>query len=57
MKIALAQMSMSERMEENFEKTITLMKQAAEKKADLICFPEVQLTPFLLSMRRYHSRY
>ena len=46
MKIALAQMSMSERMGENFEKTITLMKQAAEKKADLICFPEVQLTPF-----------
>ena len=46
MKIALAQMSMSEIMEENYAKTIRFIRQAAKKKAKLICFPEVQLTPF-----------
>ena len=46
MKIALAQMSMSENMEENFTKTIRFMRQAADKNVKLICFPEVQLTPF-----------
>lgn len=46
MKIALAQMQISSDMEENFEKTIRLIKEAALKGADLICFPEIQLTPF-----------
>lgn len=46
MKIALAQMSMSESMEENYDKTIRFMRQAAERQVSLICFPEVQLTPF-----------
>lgn len=46
MKIALAQMQISSEIEANFEKTIRLMKEAALKKADLICFPEIQLTPF-----------
>ena len=46
MKIALAQMSMFENMEENYNKTIRFMCQAAEKQVSLICFPEVQLTPF-----------
>lgn len=46
MRIALVQMNMSESMEENYAKTIRFMRQAAEKTAKLICFPEVQLTPF-----------
>ena len=46
MKIALAQMSMSESLEENYDKAIRFMRQAAEKQVSLICFPEVQLTPF-----------
>lgn len=46
MKIALAQMNMSENMEENYAGTIRFMRQAAEENARLICFPEVQLTPF-----------
>ena len=46
MRIALAQMNMSEIMEENFDKSVRLIHQAAEQEANLICFPEVQLTPF-----------
>ena len=45
-KIAAAQMRMSDNMQENFEKSIALIKEAAEKGADLIAFPEVQLSPF-----------
>jgi len=44
MKLAMAQMSMSEDMECNFKKTISFMEKAGE--ADLIFFPEVQLSPF-----------
>ena len=46
LKIALAQMQISSEIEANFEKTIRLMKESALKGADLICFPEIQLTPF-----------
>jgi len=42
----MAQMKMSSSIEENFEKTINFMEEAAKKGADIICFPEVQLTPF-----------
>ncbi|MBQ9328591.1 MAG: carbon-nitrogen hydrolase family protein [Solobacterium sp.] len=33
-------------MEQNYRKTLQLMKEAADEKADLILFPEIQLTPF-----------
>ena len=46
MKLALAQMSMDSNMESNYNKSIQLIKKASEKGADLICFPEIQLTPF-----------
>ena len=39
-------MKMSPSMEKNFEKTKSLITEAGEKGADLICFPEVQLSPF-----------
>lgn len=46
MKIALAQMKMTADMAENYQKSVKLMKEAAHKGADLICFPEIQLSPF-----------
>ena len=46
MKFALAQMKMSERIEENLSETLRLIHEAAERDADLICFPEIQLSPF-----------
>ena len=46
MKVALAQMKMSPHMEENFLRTLDLISAAADNGADLICFPEVQLSPF-----------
>lgn len=46
MKIALAQMQMSQHIEENYAKSLRLIGAAAEQGADLICFPEIQLTPF-----------
>ena len=46
MKLALAQMKMSESIEANVEKTICLIRRAKAEGADLICFPEIQLTPF-----------
>ncbi|MBQ8151570.1 MAG: carbon-nitrogen hydrolase family protein [Firmicutes bacterium] len=46
MKIALAQMSMTKTIEDNYSKSMQLIKEAADKGADLIFFPEIQLTPF-----------
>lgn len=44
MKIAMGQMSMSEDINKNFEKTLKYIDEA--KDCDLIFFPEVQMTPF-----------
>lgn len=46
MKLALAQISMTEDPEENLQKTLRLIREAGERGADMICFPEIQLTPF-----------
>ena len=46
MKIALCQMSMSENMEENFDHAREQIFAAARQGARLICFPEIQLSPF-----------
>ena len=46
MKIALAQMKMSECILENYEKSVELIQAAAKEGARLICFPEIQLSPF-----------
>ncbi len=42
----MAQMQMGSSVDRNLEKTIYYMEQAAKAGADLIFFPEVQLTPF-----------
>ncbi len=46
MKIALAQMKMSECILENYDKSVELIHVAAKEGARLICFPEIQLCPF-----------
>lgn len=44
MKLAMAQMSMQNDMDANFKKTLSFIERA--KGADLLFFPEIQLTPF-----------
>ena len=46
MRIALIQMSMSQTFDENVEKTMGRMREAAVAGAELVCFPEIQLSPF-----------
>ncbi len=46
MKIALIQMSNGGSMEINLQKSLDYIKEAAENNADLVLFPEVQLTEF-----------
>ena len=46
MRIALAQMKMDTDIEKNFQKSLRLIREAAGKEADLVCFPEIQLSPF-----------
>lgn len=45
-RIALAQMRNSGDMWENLEKSIEMIREAADHHADLVLFPEVQLTEF-----------
>ena len=46
MKLAMAQMQMSTDMQQNVAKSVQFIEEAAAKGADLIFFPEVQLTQF-----------
>lgn len=46
MKLAMAQMRMGASIGENLARTIQFMEQAAKAHADLIFFPEIQLSPF-----------
>ena len=46
MRIALAQMKTYKNMQDNLNKSIKLIKEAANHNADMILFPEVQLTEF-----------
>ena len=46
MKIALCQMRMSEDLEQNYQKALEQIALAAKEGAQLIVFPEVQLSPF-----------
>lgn len=51
MKIALIQMSNGGSMEFNLQKSLDYIKEAAENNADLVLFPEVQLTEFFPQYR------
>ncbi len=46
MNLVLAQMRMKKSMKENLCETLRLIREAGQAGADLICFPEIQLTPF-----------
>ena len=46
MRIGLAQMSMESDIEANFQKSLAFIRDAAKQGVDIICFPEVQLSPF-----------
>lgn len=46
MRIALAQMKINKNTDENLEKTLNLIEDAAKNGAQLICFPELQLNLF-----------
>ncbi len=56
MKIALAQMKMESSMEENLKKSLGLMELAAADSADLIFFPEIQLSPFFPQYENREAR-
>lgn len=49
MRIAMAQMSMTNSIDENFDRTLKYIEMA--KEADLLFFPEIQLTPFFPQYR------
>lgn len=55
MKIAAAQMSMTDSMEDNFQKSLSLLKKAKEQGADLVLFPEIQLSPFFPQYEKYDA--
>lgn len=46
MRLAMAQMHMEEDMHRNLETTLRMMREAKATGADLILFPEIQLSPF-----------
>ena len=46
MKLALAQMAMTENTDENLCEALRLIQMAEKQGADLILFPEIQLSPF-----------
>nr|WP_316620918.1 carbon-nitrogen hydrolase family protein [uncultured Ruminococcus sp.] len=46
MRIAMSQMKMEESVEKNLNKTVAYMRGAMRKGADVIMFPELQLSPF-----------
>lgn len=46
MRLAMVQMHMEEDMRKNLETTLCRMREAQEAGADLILFPEIQLSPF-----------
>ena len=46
-KIAAAQFAVSEDMEQNYRKAIGFIEQAARQGADIVCFPEGQLAPYV----------
>ena len=46
MRLGLAQMHMGEDINKNLETTLDMMRRAKKKQADLILFPEIQLSPF-----------
>lgn len=51
MRLAMAQMGMSASIDENLRKTLDLMERAKAAGAELIFFPELQLTSFSRNLK------
>jgi len=49
--IALAQLAAAPRLEDNLEKSVKLIGEAARRGADLVLFPEINLSPFFPAQR------
>ena len=45
-KIALVQLKIGKEVELNLGKTLKALEDAAENDAQLVCFPEIQFSPF-----------
>ena len=56
LKIALAQMKMADDKETNYTKAVSLIRHAADDGCNLICFPEIQLTPFFPQYEKRDSK-
>lgn len=54
-RVALAQQTMSPNMGDNLQNSLELMEAAADQKADIIVFPEVQLSPFFAQYPDYDA--
>lgn len=52
MKLALAQMKMDRERGKNLNHSLALLEQAGNEQADLIFYPEVQLSPFFAQFPR-----
>ena len=50
LKLAMAQMSMSEQSEENLKKSLRFCDEAKEQ--DLLFFPEIQCAPFFRNIQK-----
>ena len=46
MRIALVQMSMEESSDANVDKSLAALREAASDGAEIVCFPEIQFSPF-----------
>jgi predicted amidohydrolase len=46
LRLALAQLALTDQVEENLRRTLAAMEEAKERGAEMIFFPEVQLSPF-----------
>ena len=55
MNIAAVQMSMIENMEGNFRKSIKYLHAAKEQGADIVLYPEIQLSPFFPQYESYDA--
>ncbi len=55
-KIGMAQLSVSQSMEENLGKSLSAIKEAAAKRSDLIIFPEIQLCPFFPQYKNSNAK-
>ncbi|MFQ9081954.1 MAG: nitrilase-related carbon-nitrogen hydrolase [Bifidobacterium bifidum] len=51
MRLAMAQMAMTDNIDENADRALAYYDQAGEAGADLLFFPEIQFSPFFPSMR------